>query len=40
MAKKNVLTKINMEKRTCYDLDDIININDTDLDNNLLNEKL
>ena len=40
MAKNNVLTKINIEKRTCYDLDDIININDTDLDNNLLNEKL
>ena len=39
MASKNELKKINIKNRTCYYLDDIINVNDLNLDKILIDEK-
>ena len=39
MESNNLLKEIDIENRTCYYWDDVININDLDLDNILLDEK-
>ena len=40
MSDNNKLKKYDIKNQTCYYSDDIININDLDLDNILLKEKL